>query len=88
MPLSTIYSFQKSVGVTVHMFTAIAKVLSLSLTTYPVLLEGGDSLVGSIHTRALWVHAGVVYRLPCFNLRYLLLFNLISLPNKLKRKIL
>lgn len=53
MPLSTIYNFQKSVGATVHMFGAIAKVTSLILTTHTILLEGGDSLVGSIHTRAI-----------------------------------
>lgn len=77
MPLSTIYSFQKSFGATVHMFRAIAKVTNLSLTIHTVLLEGGNSLVGSIHTRALWVNAGVICRLPCFNLRCLLPFNLI-----------
>lgn len=55
MPLSSIYSFQNSAGVTAHMFRAVAKVTSLS-HTHTVLLRGGHGLVGSVHKRASLVH--------------------------------
>lgn len=50
MPLSSIYSFQESSGITAHMFRAVAKVTSLvSLPTQS--FRAGGRLAGSVHTR-------------------------------------
>lgn len=79
LPLFSIYSFQKSAGVTTYMFRAVAKVMSLILTVaHTVLLEGGDSLVGSVCMRASCMCSGGSCRLPCSSLHCLLLLSLIT----------